>query len=112
MEFYYHALLEPEEDGGVFVRFLDFGDIFTEGANEEEALYNAAEALSVMLAFKLEYGQPIPEPSPGPTGTYPIALDAKTQAALLVHFIREKRPPSEIARAAAAMGKRLILPFK
>ena len=138
MEILYHAFLEPEEDGGFFVRFLDFEDIFTEGADEEEALYNAAEALSAMLAFKLENGQSIPEPSPGPQGAYPIAPDAKTQAALLVHFIRGTRPLSEIARAmntswpsarrledpahwpslrtldraAAAMGKRLILSFK
>ena len=141
MEILYPAMLEPEEKGGFFVRFLDFEDIFTEGETEEEALFNASEALAGMLAFKLEHGHPIPRPSKPAPGAHPgahmIAPDAKTQAALLIHFARGDRPLADVARAlgtswpsakrledpahwpslksldraAAAMGKRLVLVF-
>ncbi len=138
MEIRYPAVLEAEEGGGFFIRFLDFEDIFTEGETEEEALFNAAEVLSGMLAFKLDHGQAIACPSPGAPGVRLIAPDAKTQAALLVRFTRGDRPLADVARAlgtswpsakrledpthwpslksldraAAAMGKRLVLAFE
>ena len=109
-----------------------------EGDTREEAIFNAAEVLTAMLLVKLEDGDAIPTPSSHVPGSMMIAPDAKTQAALLVRFARGERPLAEIARAlgtswpsakrledpthwptlksldraAAAMGKRLVLTFE
>lgn len=138
MEIRYPAMLEPQEGSGFFVRFIDLKDTFTEGDTREEAIFNAAEVLTAMLLVKLEDGDAIPTPSSHVPGSLMIAPDAKTQAALLVRFARGERPLAEIARAlgtswpsakrledpthwpslksldraAAAMGKRLVLTFE
>ncbi len=131
----YPAVLEPEESGGFFVRFVDLEDTFTEGATLDEALFNGAEVLSAMLGCRLDHDLPIPDPSPAGEGTYLIAPDARTQAALLIRRARGERSLAELARsletswpsaqrlenprhsptlrqlekAAAALGKRLVL---
>jgi antitoxin HicB len=138
MEFLYPAMIEAQEPSGFFVRFVDFDDTFTEGASEEEALFNAAEVLSGMLAWRLDSGLEIPSPSRRVKGAHYIAPDAKTQAALLVRAARGERSIAELARAletswpaaqrledphhwpslrqleraAAAVGKRLVLTFE
>lgn len=138
MDIRYPAIFEPQEGGGFHVRFVDLPDTFTEGATEEECLFNAAEALSAMLEAKLDHGFAIPAPSRDTPGARLIAPDAKTQAALLVRFARGARPLSEVARAlntswpaaqrledpghwpslktldkaASALGKRLVLHFE
>ena len=138
MEIRYPAILEPQEGSGFFVRFIDLKDTFTEGDTREEAIFNAAEVLTAMLLVKLEDGDAIPTPSSHVPDSLMIAPDAKTQAALLVRFARGERPLAEIARAletswpsakrledpthwpslksldraAAAMGKRLVLAFE
>uniref|UniRef100_UPI00146E7146 type II toxin-antitoxin system HicB family antitoxin n=1 Tax=Lamprocystis purpurea TaxID=61598 RepID=UPI00146E7146 len=57
------AALTPEPDGGFVVQFLDFGEAFTEGKTLEEALFNAAEVLTLTLDGRMDEGQPIPAPS-------------------------------------------------
>ncbi|MCL2345757.1 MAG: type II toxin-antitoxin system HicB family antitoxin [Desulfobulbus sp.] len=135
MEILYPALIEREEGGAVFVRFVDLPDTFTEGQTMEEALFNASEVLSVMLAWRLDNGQEIPAPSHDRADASYIAPDAKTQAALLLRQARGERTYAELARAletswdvakrledpkhwptlraldraAAALGKRLVL---
>jgi antitoxin HicB len=134
----YPAIFVPEETGGFTVLFPDLEDTFTCGETEEECLFNAAEVLSAMLEVKLEDNDPIPPPSANVPGARYVAPDAKTQAALLVRFARGSRPLSEVARAlhtswpaakrledprhwpslktldkaAAALGKRLVLSFE
>lgn len=138
MQIRYPAVFEPEEAGGFLVRFTDLEDTFTYGETEEECLFNAAEVLSAMLEAKLDHGDPIPPPSVGVPNAHYVSPDAKTQAALLVRFTRGNRPLSEVARAlntswpaakrledpshwpslkildkaAAALGKRLVLSFE
>lgn len=135
MDIRYPATFEAQEQGGFFVQFIDLPDTFSEGADEEEARFNAAEALSVMLQIKLEDGAELPAPSQAVPGAHYIAPDAKTQAALLVRLARGERPLAELARAldtswpaakrledprhwptlraldraAAALGKKLVL---
>ena len=125
-----------EQQGELFfVQFQDFDNVFTDGETLEDALLNASEALSGMLGWMMDNGKKIPQPSEGAPGTHLIAPDAKTQAALLVRFARGERSLSVLARAlqtswpaakrledprhwptlraldraAAAMGKRLVL---
>jgi antitoxin HicB len=135
MDIRYPATVEPQRDGSFLVRFVDLEDTFTEGRTQEEALFNAAEVLSAMLAWRLDEGKDVPPPSRKVKGAYYIAPDAKTQAAMLLRLARAERSVSDLARAletswpaakrledpthwpslktleraAAALGKRLVL---
>jgi antitoxin HicB len=135
MDIRYPAKIEMQEDGKFFVQFVDFDDIFTEGDSKEEAQFNAVEALSGMLAWKIDNGSPIPAPSRRLKRVDYIAPDSKTQAAMLLRLARGERTLSDLARAletswpaaqrledakhwpslktleraAAALGKRLVL---
>jgi len=135
MDMRYPAVLEPEEGGGLFVRFVDLENTYTDGLTLDEALFNGAEVLSAMLGWMLDENKPIPDPSPAGEGMTLIAPDARTQAALLIRRARGDRSLAELARsletswpsaqrlenprhsptlrqlekAAAALGKRLVL---
>lgn len=135
MDIRYPATVEPQADGSFLVRFVDLEDTFTEGRTKDEALFNAAEVLSAMLAWRLDEGKEVPPPSPKIKGAHYIAPDAKTQAAMLLRLARAERSVSDLARAletswpaakrledpthwpslktleraAAALGKRLVL---
>lgn len=135
MEIRYPATVEKQSDGGFLVTFIDLPDTFTEGKTKEEALFNAAEVLSAMLAWRLDEAKDVPAPSQKLKGVHYIAPDAKTQAAMLLRLARGERSLSELARAletswpaakrlenpshwpslktldraAAALGKRLVL---
>lgn len=138
MRVQYPARLEPQADGSYFVSFPDLPDTFTEGESAEAALFNAAEVLTAMLDWRLDHGLPIPEPSASLAGVHWVSPDAKTQAALLVRRSRGDRSLADLARAldtswpaaqrledprhwpslkqlekaAAALGKRLVLSFE
>jgi antitoxin HicB len=138
MDIRYPATVDRQEDGSFLVRFVDLADTFTEGQSKEEALFNAAEVLSAMLAWRLDEAKDVPAPSPKVRGAHYIAPDAKTQAAMLLRLARGERTLSELARAletswpaakrledpthwpslktleraAAALGKRLVLTFE
>lgn len=135
MDIRYPATLTPQPDGTVLVQFVDLEDSFTEGQTVEEALFNASEVLSGMLAWRLDQDLAMPPPSPGLADAHYVAPDAKTQAAMLLRLARGERTLSELARAletswpaakrledphhwpslktleraAAALGKRLVL---
>jgi len=135
VEIRYPATVEPQNDGSFLVQFVDLPDTFTEGQTKEEALFNAGEVLSAMLAWRLDEAKDVPAPSQKVKGAYYVAPDAKTQAAMLLRLARGERSLSELARAletswpaakrledpghwpslktldraAAALGKRLVL---
>jgi antitoxin HicB len=134
MNIAYPYTAELQEDGKYLVQFIDLEEAFTEGDTLEEAAFNAAEVLTAILDCRLAHDQPIPEPSAGERVTYP---QARIQAALLLRRARQEqgRTLSELARAletswpsaqklesphnnptlkqleraAAALGKRLIV---
>ena len=137
MEIRYLAVLDPQPEGGYVVEFSDVPGAVTEGATVEEALTNAAEALSGVLESAIEHGHEIRVPGLGKAShlAHFVAPNARVQAALLVHFTRGDRTMAELARAtetswsaakrledaqhwpslktldrvATAMGKRLVL---
>ena len=138
MEILYPAILEPQSGGGFCVRFVDFDEAFTEGETVEEAQFNAIDVLTLTLEGRLEEGLPIPGPTPELADAVYIAPDARTQSALLIRRARGERSLADIARvlqttwpaaerledprhwpslrqldrAAAALGKRLVLRFE
>ena len=98
MKFSYPYTIEPQEGGGFFVQFVDFEEAFTEGETPEEAAFNAAEVLTGILAYRLEHGQIIPQPSPAKNN--PVGSpNAAVQSALILRLARGERPLSELARA-------------
>ena len=135
MDIRYPAKIEALKDGTYFVQFVDLPDTFSEGRTKEEALFNASEVLSAMLAWRLDELKDVPAPSQKLKGAHYIAPDAKTQAAMLLRLARGERTLSDLARAletswpaakrledpkhwpslktldraAAALGKRLVL---
>ena len=135
MDIRYPATVERQKDGTFFVQFVDLPDTFTEGQTKEEALFNAVEVLSAMLAWRLDESKDVPAPSQRVKGVQYVAPDAKTQAAMLLRLARGERTLSDLARAletswpaakrlenpshwpslktldraAAALGKRLLL---
>ncbi len=82
------ARLEPDEEGRLVVHFPDLPEALTDGADEAEALAEAADCLSEALAGRINRGEGIPPPSrlrrgqhwvpPEPT----IALKAALYSAL------------------------------
>lgn len=138
MKIAYPASFEAQPDGGFTVTFPDFPEAITEGDTLEQARFNAAECLSLVLDVRMEEGDAIPLPLLSEDGEF-IEPDAATQAALLVHLTREaeqksltdlaralgsswpaakrledpRHPPTikQLERAAAALGKRLVLSF-
>lgn len=138
MDIRYPVLLEPQKPKGFFVRFPDMDDTFTGGETEDEAIFNASEVLTAMLGWKMDNGHSIPEPSMDVSGARYVAPDAKTQAAILLRRAREDCSMTEVARAmdtswvaakrlenphrwpslkqlekaAATMGKKLVLSFE
>ena len=135
MEMLYPARIAAEEAGGYTVQFVDLPEAYTEGDTEEEALFNAVEVLNLTLQGRIAEGLEVPAPSISLVDARYIAPDAKTQAALLLRQARGDRSYAEVARAletswdvarrlenprhwpslksldraAAALGKRLIL---
>lgn len=101
MDIRYPATIERQDDGRYFVQFIDLPETFTEGESKEEALFNAAEVLSAMLAYRLENDEDIPAPSSKVRRTTYVAPDARTQAAMLLRLVRGERTLADLARALA-----------
>jgi len=99
MEINYPATFAPEPTGGFSVQFVDLPDAFTEGQTMEEALFNAAEVLTLTLDGRIDEGLDIPAPSLNVEGARYIAPDAKTQAVLLLRHARGTRTLADLARA-------------
>ncbi|MER2529267.1 MAG: helix-turn-helix domain-containing protein [Candidatus Competibacter denitrificans] len=96
----YPYTLELQEGGGYVVQLVDFEEGFTEGSTEEEAAFNAAEVLSLVIEQRLADGRAIPLPSPG-EGRSVAYPQARVQVALLLRKTREEqgRTLAEMARA-------------
>jgi antitoxin HicB len=93
----YPAKISPE-DGGFVVQFIDLDEAFTEGDTLDDALFNAAEVLTLTLEGRIEEGAAIPEPSQNIEGAHYVNPDAKTQAAMLLRHIRGKRSMADLAK--------------
>jgi predicted RNase H-like HicB family nuclease len=71
----YPAIIERGEDGRYVVRFPDFAEALTDGADKEEALVEAADCLSEALASRIVDDEEIPSPSPLERGQYRVSPD-------------------------------------
>ncbi len=75
--FCYPVILTPD-DGTVLVTFPDVPEAITFGANEDEALHHAVDALETALSFYVDARKPLPEPSVRPDlpSVRPSALES------------------------------------
>lgn len=135
MKTLYPARITPQEPSGFLVEFIDIEEAFTEGGTIEECLFNGSEVLSGIISVYLDNNQDVPKPSENVDGAYYIAPEVKIQSALLVRWARGDKSMADMARAidsswpvaqrlenphhwatlkqldraAAALGKRLVL---
>lgn len=97
MNFSYPYAATPQESGGFFVQFPDIEEAITEGDTLEDAAFNAAEVLTGVLAYRLDHGQAIPQPSE-PEGRPVVSPNAAVQAVMILREARGGRPIAELAR--------------
>jgi antitoxin HicB len=98
MKIWYPCTIQQESDEKYFVAFPDFPETLTEGDTQEEALFNASEALTLTLEGRAEEAMDIPFPPQVESGTM-VYPSSRVQAALLVRFSREGRKIADIARS-------------
>ena len=94
-----YPVILTSDDGTVLVTFPDVPEAITFGANEEEALSHAVDALETALSFYVDDRKPLPVPSlqPGLPTVRPSALESIKLAVyreMLVQGIRN----AELAR--------------
>ncbi len=137
MKVWYPCTIKKDQDEKYLVTFPDFPEALTEGATEEEALFNASEVLTLTLEGRAEEGMPIPIP-PQTEMDHMIYPSSRVQAALLVRLSRKGRKIADLARSlgtswpvvsnmedlhhwttlrqlektAAILGKRLVVSFE
>lgn len=137
MKIWYPCNIQKDSDEKFLVTFPDFPETLTEGDTEEEALFNASEALTLTLEGWAEEGRSIPYPPQIDSG-FMIYPSSRVQAALLIRFNRKGRKKADLARSlgtswpvvshmedlhhwttlrqldktAAILGKRLVVSFE
>lgn len=132
----YAAVLTRQPEGGYTVTFPDIPEAITEGDTRDAALFNAAEVLSLAMEQRIIDGDPLPPASKVKGGVW-VEPEATVQAAVLMRRAREaqgktladmaralntswpsaqrlEQPGSnptlrQLERAAAALGKRLVV---
>ena len=90
MRFTYPARLRPDSTGELIVSFRDLPACLTSGADEAEALAEAADALEEAIAGRMNRIDSIPDPSSRRAGEDLVAVPAETvaKAALAVALLR------------------------
>ena len=114
MRYAYPARLRRDETGRVVVSFPDVPEALTDGADEREALREAADALAAALGGYVAEGRPIPPPGwsgQGPWVPVPALVAAKLA---LYEAMREQGiSKSELARrlvVSETVVRRLVDP--
>jgi antitoxin HicB len=100
MPYSYPARLVPDEEGRLVVHFPDLPEALTDGADQAEALSEAADCLSTALGARISIGEDIPAPSRLRPGQHLVAPDATTalKAALYSALRRRRMTVADLAR--------------
>jgi antitoxin HicB len=94
------AILSPDTEGRVQVRFPDFPEALTDGADEAEALVEAADCLAEAVAARIADQEDLPAPSSLRRGLHRVPLPPVLayKAALFSAMRRDGVSKSELAR--------------
>jgi antitoxin HicB len=114
--FVYPCRLTADADGRLLVTFPDLPEAATDGANEAEAMAEAADCLTSALAFRLKHKETVPVPSPVKRGQRQVAPDPTVALKMALHRIAAERGMSaaDIARRLGIShpeARRLFDPF-
>jgi predicted RNase H-like HicB family nuclease len=85
----YAAVLEAQPEGGFTVTFPDIPEAITEGDTREEALFQAADVLTLCLDERMVSGDALPVASKVKGGVW-IEPAAAIQAAMAVRVLHAK----------------------
>ena len=88
MQFVYPATLTATGPHEIVVSFRDLPECLTSGADTQEALAAAADALAEALAGRIDDGEPIPEPTHAEPDEHEVAVPPgmAAKAALTIAF--------------------------
>jgi antitoxin HicB len=86
----YAAKIE-QEDNAFVVTFRDLPNIFTQGDTYEEALFNAQEALDILLLDMANDDLEFADPTPCEAGEIPVTVSPDVAAPVLLHKLRKLR---------------------
>lgn len=114
MRYAYPVELTPDTDGRVLAAFPDVPEALTDGADRDEALREAADALTATLAGYVQVDRPIPTPSAA-RGRSLVALPAHVAAKLALYQAMRKQGISKVELArrlgvTEAIARRLVDP--
>jgi len=98
--FDYPVTLTPDDNGTVLVTFVDVPEAITFGADEDEALLQAVDALETGLSFYVDARQPLPVPSKAGKGQKTVCPSALACAKLGVYqaMTEQSIKKAELAR--------------
>jgi antitoxin HicB len=96
----YPATFTPAEEGGFVVTFRDIPEAITQGDDEAEALFMAADVLATAMEFYFEDQRPVPPPSVAEEGERLIALpvSVSVKVLLLNRMLKGRVRPADLAR--------------
>ena len=99
MRYAYPVTLKADADGRTVASFVDVPEALTDGADETEALVEAADALAAALSGYAREQRPLPRPSPARGGhIVPVPPLAAAKLALCEAMRRQNINNSELAR--------------
>jgi antitoxin HicB len=132
----YAAVLQAQPEGGFTVTFPDLPEAITEGNTREEALFHAADVLTLCLDERVDSGDDLPVAQAVKGGVW-VEPSAAIQAAVAVRSARQAQGRTladlarslgtswaaaqklespranptlkQLERTAAALGKRLVV---
>jgi antitoxin HicB len=86
------------------VSFPDIPEALTSGADRDEAIAMAADALTTAMEFYFEDRRPVPMPSPLKRGQVAVDLPASVAAKVLLlnEMLAQGKRPAELARLMQA----------
>ena len=100
MRFTYPARLKRFGPDEIVVSFRDLPECLTSGADETEALTEAADALEEAIAGRIDDRESIPRPSPRRAGERLVSVPADTAAKAALWVALRESGTSRVALAA------------
>jgi antitoxin HicB len=100
MEMFNYPVTLTHDDGTILVTFADVPEAITFGADEDEALMHAVDALETGLSFYMDKRKPLPvasQPQKGQKTVRPSALEC-AKLGLYQTMIEQGVKKSELAR--------------
>jgi len=96
----YPVIVHKEKAGGCWLSFPDVPGTYTNGADVDDAMSHALDALETMFMYTFGTGEMIPLPSTPKRGQKVLELPPSIAAKVLLHneMVRQKVRPIDLAR--------------